>query len=80
MSLALDAADLPVWNFFASMAVPASVEQQSILVTQLRDKILENVISAHKGWVADESARELKLQSVDIFLHAIGLDSSQINL
>lgn len=79
-SLALDAADHPVWSFFASMAVPASLEQQSILVTQLREKVLENVVSAHKGWVADESERNAKLRNVNIFLHALGLDSSQINL
>ena len=62
------------------MAVPASMEQQQILVTQLREKVLENVLSVHKGWVADESERNLKLRSVNIFLHALGLDSSQINL
>lgn len=79
-SLALDAADHPVWSFFASMAVPATLEQQSILVTQLREKVLENVLSAHKGWVTDESERSAKLRNVNIFLHALGLDSSQINL
>ncbi|KAF8478258.1 topoisomerase II-associated protein PAT1 [Gautieria morchelliformis] len=78
-SLALDAADHPVWSFFASMAVPASLEQQSFLVTQLRDKVLENVLSAHQGWVA-ESERNAKLRNVNIFLHALGLDSSQISL
>jgi DNA topoisomerase 2-associated protein PAT1 len=78
-SLALDAADHPVWSFFASMAVPASLEQQSFLVAQLREKVLENVLSAHQGWVA-ESERSAKLRNVNIFLHALGLDSSQISL
>lgn len=62
------------------MAVPATLEQQSILVTQLREKVLENVLSAHKGWAVDESERNAKLRNVNIFLHALGLDSSQINL
>ncbi|KAF8511840.1 topoisomerase II-associated protein PAT1 [Hysterangium stoloniferum] len=79
-TLALDAADEPVWSFFASMAVPALSEQQQILVTQLREKVLENVLSAQQGWVTDENERTLKLRNVNMFLHALGLDSSQINL
>lgn len=72
--------DQPVWNFFAAMAVPAMLEQQEIIVAQLREKVLENVLHVQQGWIADENERELKLHNVNLFLHAIGLDSSQINL
>lgn len=78
--LALDAADQPVWAFFAAMAVPAVLEQQEVIVTQLREKVLEIILRVQQGWIADENERELKLRNVNSFLHAIGLDSSQINL
>src|ERR1700761_1245388 len=54
-----DAIDQPTWSFLATFAVHASVEQQQTLVTVLRDKVLENVISASKGWNAEENARRL---------------------
>lgn len=79
-NFSLDAVDHPVWGFFAALAVFAVLEQQEIIVAQLRDKILENVLRVQQGWIADENERELKLQNINLFLHAIGLDSSQINL
>ncbi|GJJ11363.1 hypothetical protein Clacol_005595 [Clathrus columnatus] len=79
-SLALDAADQPVWGFFAAMAVPATLEQQGLIVTQLREKVLEIVLRIQQGWIVDENERDLKLRNINSFLHAIGLDSSQINL
>jgi len=73
-----DAIDQPVWNFLATFAVHASLDQQQVLVTVLRDKVLENVISASKGWNAEENTR--RLANVNLFLNALGLDSSQIAL
>ncbi|KAH7919056.1 hypothetical protein BV22DRAFT_1041258 [Leucogyrophana mollusca] len=73
-----DMIDQPVWQFLAALALHASAEQQSILVSGLREKVLENVTSASKGWVADEDERQTKLANVNLFLHALGLDSSQI--
>ncbi|KAG6374836.1 topoisomerase II-associated protein PAT1 [Boletus reticuloceps] len=73
--------DQPVWQFLAALALHASTEQQSTLVAGLREKVLENVASAQKGWgVVDEEEREAKLANVNLFLHALGLDSSQITL
>lgn len=75
-----DHLDQPVWQFLATVALHASVEQQQILVASLRERVLENVASANKGWVADEEQRRVKLANVNIFLHALGLDSSQISI
>ena len=73
--------DQPVWQFLAALALHASTEQQSTLVAGLREKVLENVASAQKGWgVGDEEDREAKLANVNLFLHALGLDSSQITI
>lgn len=73
-----DIIDQPVWQFLAALALHASTEQQQFLVASLREKVLENVTSAHKGWVVDEDERQTKLANVNLFLHALGLDSSQI--
>ena len=73
-----DAIDQPVWQFLAAVALHAASEQQHLLVTALRDKILDNVASVNKGWIRDEEEREMKLANVNLFLHALGLDSSQI--
>jgi len=75
-----DALDQPVWQFLAALALHASNEQQQVLVTTLREKVLENVASANKGWVTDEDERIAKIGNVNLFLHALGLDSSQITI
>ncbi|KAI6016762.1 topoisomerase II-associated protein PAT1 [Pisolithus marmoratus] len=75
-----DLLDQPVWQFLAAMALHASPDQQSTLVAGLRDKVLENVASVHKGWITDEEERSTKLANVNLFLHALGLDSSQITV
>ena len=75
-----DQMDTPVWQFFATVALHASVEQQQVLVTSLRERVLESVATANKDWTADEEQRRLRLGNVNIFLHALGLDSSQISL
>lgn len=74
-----DVIDQPVWQFFASLACSANDTQQSVLVTGLRDIVLENVTTATKGLgVESEERRRLRLANVNLFLHALGLDSSQI--
>ncbi|KAG2346673.1 hypothetical protein BDR05DRAFT_906157 [Suillus weaverae] len=75
-----DILDQPVWQFLAALALHASSDQQSILVTSLREKVLDIVTSVSKGWVADEEERQTKLANVNLFLHALGLDSSQISV
>jgi DNA topoisomerase 2-associated protein PAT1 len=78
------AADQPVWQFLAALALHASTEQQQILVTSLREKVLQSVLTATKGWngdqVIEEEERVGRLTNVNLFLHALGLDSSQITL
>ena len=76
----LDQADQPVWQFLAALALNASMAQQQALVTELREKVLENVTSAKQGWAADEVESQAKIANVNLFLHALGLDSSQIVL
>lgn len=75
-----DQADQPVWQLLAAIALHAVPEQHQVLVTALREKILENVLSVNKGWVTSEDERQTKLANVNLFLHALGLDSSQIAL
>ena len=75
-----DVVDQPVWQFLAALALHAVVEQHHILVSTLREKILDNVLSVNKGWVHDEDERQTKLANVNLFLHALNLDSSQIAL
>lgn len=72
-----DRADQQVWQLLAAIALHASLEQQQHLVTTLREKILENVLSVNRGWTNNEDAT-LKLGNINIFLHALGLDSSQV--
>ena len=66
--------DQPVWQFLAALALHSAPEQQQVLVTRLRDKVMDNVMSATEGWVADETEREAKIGNVNLFLHALGLE------
>ncbi|KAF5369845.1 hypothetical protein D9758_001398 [Tetrapyrgos nigripes] len=75
---AAESQDQPVWQFLAALALHATTQQHQVLVTSLREKVLENVVSAKKGWGMSEEEREAKLANVDLFLHALGLESSQI--
>lgn len=75
----LDQADQPVWQLLAAVALHAATEQHHVLVAALREKILDNVLSANKAWVTEDE-RQTKLANVNLFLHALGLDSSQIAL
>ncbi|EPQ56435.1 hypothetical protein GLOTRDRAFT_138166 [Gloeophyllum trabeum ATCC 11539] len=72
--------DTAAWRFLASVGQQASGPQQQILVTALREKVLDLVIGVKRGWVADEEERELKITNVNTFLHALQLDSSQITV
>ena len=79
-AVTIDIIDQPVWQFLAAFAVHSTHEQQQVLVGTLREKIIDNLITANKGWAADEAERNAKISNVNLFLHALGLDSSQINL
>jgi DNA topoisomerase 2-associated protein PAT1 len=54
--------------------------QQQALVAEVREKVLENIVSANGGYVTDEAERQAKIANVNLFLHALGLDSSQVAL
>jgi len=73
-----DLADQQIWQLLAAIALHASLEQQQHLVATLREKILDNVVSVNRGWTSNEEDAAIKLANVNIFLHALGLDSSQV--
>ncbi|BGO98946.1 DNA topoisomerase 2-associated protein PAT1 [Rhodotorula toruloides] len=81
-----DQDDEPVWRFLASVAVCADPDQQQVLVTGVRDKVIENVRSARqlekvKAAQAPAGAPEkaaLKIRNVNLLLHALSLDASMI--
>ncbi|KAI9220009.1 topoisomerase II-associated protein PAT1 [Blastocladiella britannica] len=75
--------DAHVWQFLASLAVAASVEQQTMLVTEVRERILSNVVAGELGAAGTSSSTaadkaERAVYNVNLFLHALGLDASQI--
>lgn len=71
--------DLHAWQFLAATAVSADTERQHALVTEVREKVLEKVVLANRKGVSPEE-RETALKSVNLFLNALGLDASQIQI
>ncbi|KAG6868797.1 hypothetical protein C0993_010427, partial [Termitomyces sp. T159_Od127] len=57
----IDHADQPVWQLLAAIALHAGADQQSFLVTTLREKVLEIVYRVNKGLIIDEDERQTKL-------------------
>lgn len=78
--LEIELNDMPTWQFLANFAINTTSHQQQLLVTELREKILDNVVSVQKGWVTEEPLKQAKMRNVNIFLNALGLDASQITL
>ncbi|KNE55378.1 hypothetical protein AMAG_01275 [Allomyces macrogynus ATCC 38327] len=83
--------DVHVWQFLAAMAVAAGVDQQYALVAEVRDRIVGNVAAGQAAAAAAAAAvpgdvasatlvekAERSLHNVNLFLHALGLDASQI--
>ncbi|CAO3669910.1 unnamed protein product [Rhizopus stolonifer] len=77
ISLAVD--DMYVWQFLAAMAVGASMEQQHILVTEVRDRVMENIVLAKSNRLPLDQANH-RIANVNLFLHALGLDASQVSV
>ena len=76
----IEALDQPVWQFLAALALHGVNEQHSVLVKTLREKVLDNLHNATKNWSLNDEERTAKIANVDLFLHALGLDSSQVAL
>ncbi|CAD6884028.1 unnamed protein product [Tilletia laevis] len=88
------AADEPVWNLCAALAVSASMEQQQVLVQELRERILENVFKAREvgrrrvellgasgpGAGEEIDATDVRIRNVNLLLHALNLDATQITI
>ncbi|KAG1595547.1 hypothetical protein G6F48_000617 [Rhizopus delemar] len=77
ISLAVD--DMYVWQFLAAIAVGASMEQQHILVTEVRDRVMENIVLAKSNRLPLDQANH-RIANVNLFLHALGLDASQVSV
>ncbi|KAJ1949154.1 DNA topoisomerase 2-associated protein pat1 [Linderina pennispora] len=69
--------DVHAWQFLATLAISASVDQQHVLVAEVREKVLEKVQLANSGRVPVEIAAALTA-NVNLFLNALGLDASQV--
>ncbi|KAJ1929597.1 DNA topoisomerase 2-associated protein pat1 [Tieghemiomyces parasiticus] len=69
--------DLYVWQFLAALAVGASPDQQHVLVAEVREKVMEHITLAtthrHNGNLSSQL-----ISNVNLFLHALGLDASQL--
>ncbi|GAA5939285.1 hypothetical protein JCM1841_004845 [Sporobolomyces salmonicolor] len=74
-----DLDDEPVWRFLAAVAVCADPDQQQVLVTGVRDKVIEGVQGAKLGKGGPEVAA-LKIRNVNLLLHALSLDASMIEV
>lgn len=86
----VDLEDEPSWNLMAALSVSSTMEQQQVLVQELRDKILENVISAKEsqkrsgamasgpGGAAEQV--DIRIRNVNLLLHALNLDAAQISV
>ncbi|CAO0789595.1 unnamed protein product [Mucor circinelloides] len=77
LSLAVD--DMYVWQFLAAMAVGASMDQQHILVTEVRDRVMDNIVLAKRNRLPLDQASH-RISNVNLFLHALGLDASQVSV
>ncbi|KAF8638932.1 hypothetical protein AX16_010407 [Volvariella volvacea WC 439] len=70
--------DQPVWQFLAALALHAAADQHHVLVSALREKILDDVATIKKAWAAGDPEWETRLTNVNLFLKAVGIDSAQV--
>ncbi|UZJ52791.1 hypothetical protein CBS101457_002111 [Exobasidium rhododendri] len=80
----LEVEDQDVWQLMAALAVSANMNQQQLIVTGLREKILENVLEA-KEWKANHQTNsgeegDIRIKNVNLLLHALNLDAAQITV
>ena len=75
-----DSMDQPVWQFLAALFILAQGEQTTALLAAVRHKVLDEVSMVKKGWVADEEEATTKINNVNLVLHSLGLDATQISV
>lgn len=75
-----DVIDQPVWQFLAALFILAQGEQTTALLAAVRHKVLDEVSMVKKGWVADEEEATTKINNVNLVLHSLGLDATQISV
>ncbi|OMJ21844.1 DNA topoisomerase 2-associated protein pat1 [Smittium culicis] len=78
MSMEKASEDGYIWQFLASLAVSASVEQQHVLVGLAREVVIERVAMANSVGIHGDFKAQI-LANVNTFLNSLGLDSSQIS-
>ncbi|ORX43994.1 hypothetical protein DM01DRAFT_1340550 [Hesseltinella vesiculosa] len=76
--LLLNIDDMYIWQFLAAIAVGASMEQQHVLVTEVRDRVMENIILAKSNRLPLDRATH-RIDNTNLFLHSLGLDASQVS-
>ena len=66
----------------ALLAIHANLAQQQVLVQELRDKILGNVLAANEAAGRNDTppAEDVRIRNVNLLLHALNLDATQITL
>lgn len=65
------------WQFLTASAASASPAQQRELVSELRTKVIQNIIASRK-LPTNEASK--KLSNVNLFLNAMGIDAAQLTL
>lgn len=63
--------DFYVWQFLAALGIGANQEQQQRLVIGVKDRVMDSV--QHAKSLPDEEGKP-RLDKVNLFMHAIGLD------
>ncbi|EPY52871.1 topoisomerase II-associated deadenylation- dependent mRNA-decapping factor [Schizosaccharomyces cryophilus OY26] len=64
------------WEFLAACATAASSDQHFVLVSETRDRVLDNIITSKR---APEEIAVVRIANVNLFLNAMGLDARQLS-
>ncbi|KAL2315774.1 DNA topoisomerase 2-associated protein pat1 [Schizosaccharomyces pombe] len=64
------------WEFLAACATAASSEQHFTLVSETRDRVLDNIITSKR---APSEIAVVRISNVNLFLNAMGLDARQLS-
>jgi hypothetical protein len=73
------AMDTRTWQFLTIFAALCGPDSYPIFITSLREKIVGDVRAVKEGHVVDAEESHLMLQNLNMLLHVMNLDSSQIN-